>query len=133
MPKSRRQQVWERAGGRCEYCHVAQEYDPRPFHLDHIRPRKHGGATVIENLALYCAACSLYKGANASGFDPPTDTLQRLFDPRVDYWSDHFEWTDAILHGKTEIGRATIEVLRINDRLRIEHQTLLIKLNVFPS
>lgn len=54
---------------------MPQEHDPRPFHLDHIRPQKHGGPTVLENLSLSCAACSLFKGPNAAGYDPETDEL----------------------------------------------------------
>lgn len=91
MPKSRRQQVWERASGCCEYCQLPQEYDPRPFHLDHIRALKHDGPTVVENLALSCAACSLYKGSNAAGYDPDMGALCALFNPRTQNWNDHFK------------------------------------------
>ena len=132
MPKSRRAQVWERAGGLCEYCQMSQEWDPRPFHLDHIRPQKHGGPTVIGNLALCCAACSLFKGADLSGYDPETDIVQRLFNPRIDSWVDHFEWAGALLRGKTSIGRTTVHVLRINQPLRVAHRRLLIELEAFP-
>ncbi len=132
MAKSRRQQVWDRALGCCEYCQVAQQHDPRPFHLDHIRPQKHSGTTVLDNLALCCAACSLFKGPNPAGYDPETGTLTRLFNPRTDYWDDHFEWAGPVLIGTTDIGRATIQVLRINERLRVEHRSLLIDLGEFP-
>jgi hypothetical protein len=43
-----------------------------------------------------------------------------LFNPRHHNWSDHFEWHEAILVGLTPIGRATIELLGINDWQRIE-------------
>ena len=36
-------QVWRRADGRCEYCQLSQEFDDRPFEIDHIRSRKHLG------------------------------------------------------------------------------------------
>ncbi|MEQ8786364.1 MAG: HNH endonuclease signature motif containing protein [Pirellulaceae bacterium] len=132
MAKSRRQQVWQRAGGCCEYCRMPQDQDPRPFHLDHIRAQKHGGPTAIENLALSCAACSLFKGPNAVGYDPVTDEMQPLFNPRTQHWDDHFKWNDASLSGRTAIGRTTIRVLNINRPLRVLHRKLLIELGVFP-
>ena len=45
------------------------------------------------------------------------DTLRqfvRLYHPRKDRWSDHFEWNGAALIGRTQIGIVTIDVLRIN-------------------
>jgi hypothetical protein len=132
MPISLRQQVWERAGGYCEYCQLPQDHDPRPFHLDHIRPQKHDGPTVEENLALSCAACSLFKGPSPAGYDPETDTLYRLYNPRTQNWSDHFAWNGATLEGLTATGRTTISVLRINEPLRVRHRALLIELEVFP-
>ena len=132
MPPSRRQHVWERARGCCEYCQLPQDLDPRPFHLDHIRPQKHAGPTVVENLALCCAACSLYKGPNPAGYDPETDILHPLFNPRTHEWSEHFAWNEGSLAGLTAIGRTTISVLRINEPLRIRHRLLLIELGVFP-
>jgi hypothetical protein len=47
-------QIWRRAHGRCEYCRFSQEFDDRPFEIDHIRSQKHGGRTVASNLALSC-------------------------------------------------------------------------------
>jgi hypothetical protein len=132
MAKSRRQQVWQRANSCCEYCQMPQEHDPRPFHLDHIRPQKHDGPTVLDNLALSCAACSLFKGSNAAGYDPDTDTLQPLFNPRTQNWPEHFAWNGPTLLGLTPIGRTTVRVLNINERLRVLHRELLIELGVFP-
>ncbi len=86
----------------------------------------------MDNLALSCAACSLFKGSNPAGFDPNTGTLHPLFNPRTQSWSEHFTWNGAALVGLTGIGRATIRVLRINDALRIRHRELLMRLEVFP-
>jgi 5-methylcytosine-specific restriction endonuclease McrA len=51
-------QVRERAGGRCEYCHIPTLLYPLPFSADHIIARQHGGLTVLENLALSCLHCN---------------------------------------------------------------------------
>ena len=133
MPVSIRQRVWNRARGRCEYCGIPQELDVQPFQLDHIRAKKHTGPTTIANLALACLPYNSYKGANAAGYDPEGDDLQPLFNPRQNDWSKHFAWDGAVLRGKTPIGRATIEVLRINSPERVEHRRLLIEARLFPS
>ena len=79
-----------------------------------------------------CLFCSLYKGSNPAGFDFENDTLHPLFNPRTQKWDDNFAWNGATLKGLTSIGRATINVLRINEPLRIRHRELLIQLEVFP-
>jgi len=40
-------QVWHRAGERCEYCRMAQAHDELTFEVEHIISRKHGGQTVF--------------------------------------------------------------------------------------
>jgi hypothetical protein len=48
--------VWRRAGNRCEYCRVPQEYDRLPFEIDHVIAKKHRGPTRAGNLCLACFA-----------------------------------------------------------------------------
>lgn len=103
-----------RAGFRCEYCLLPEAADPLPFQVDHVRARKHGGATTFDNLALCCAHCNARKGTNAAGYDPQSDELVRLFNPRSDRWSDHFAWQGSSQTGLTPIGRATVAVLDTN-------------------
>ena len=79
-----------------------------------VVPRKHGGLTVENNLALACFYCNRYKGPNIAGIDPDTRLLSRLFDPRKDAWERHFRWHATRIEGLTEIGRTTIDVLRLN-------------------
>jgi 5-methylcytosine-specific restriction endonuclease McrA len=59
IPAWLRRQVVFRAGGRCEYCGLAQEGQEATFHVDHIVPRAAGGPTEADNLALACVSCSL--------------------------------------------------------------------------
>jgi hypothetical protein len=49
-----------------------------------------------------------------AGRDTITGDTVRIFDPRRDEWSDHFEWRGADLHGRTPIGRVTVLVLEMN-------------------
>jgi len=107
-------QVWERALGRREYCHLPASVYPLPFHVDHVVAHQHGGPTILDNLALACLHCNRHKGPNIAGRDPATGELDRLFHPRQDRWSEHFEWEGAKLVGKPVIGRITIQVLAIN-------------------
>jgi hypothetical protein len=55
-----------------------------------------------------------------------------LFNPRQQRWSRHFAWDGPRLVGLTPCGRATVDVLNINARHRIELRELLILGGVFP-
>ena len=114
MDDSLRQLVRSRANGKCEYCRFPEEHSFNPFQVDHIIAEKHGGPSVEWNLAWSCFYCNSYKGPNISSWDAETDAIIRLYHPRKDTWSDHFEWNESSLTPKTPIGEATIKVLRIN-------------------
>ena len=125
------QQVRRRAGERCEYCRIPQAAFRRPFHIEHIVAKQHGGLTDLDNLALACWHCNLKKGPNLAGVDPETGSLVALFHPRKDTWADHFAIRIEILvprgleiRGLTPVGRATIQVLGLNDEMRqlLRHQ-----------
>lgn len=97
MDAGLRDQVWHRAGGRCEYCHLTQEFDVLPFQVDHVVPRKHGGPTLLENLTLSCLPCNARKGPNLAGLDPESGVVVSLFNPRTQAWGGAFrvEWSSA--------------------------------------
>jgi hypothetical protein len=126
------QQVWSRAGQRCEYCHLPAAVYPLPFQIDHIIARQHGGKTRLENLALACLHCNRHKGPNIAGIDPASGLLVRLFHPRQDEWRMHFEWNVDELRGKTAIGGVTIDVLAINDPEFRAVRAVLIEEGAFP-
>jgi hypothetical protein len=123
--------VHQRAAFRCEYCHFPQRFAGLNFQIDHVIPEKHGGVTVADNLALSCYYCNSYKGPNLSGIDRLTQEIVVLFNPRHDIWSDHFEWEGPVLTGRTPCGRATIEVLRMNDPAAVALRRLLIRAGSF--
>ena len=132
MERALEQLVWARAGGRCEYCRVAQEHDRLPFEIDHVIAKKHGGPTRAGNLCLACFADNNHKGPNIAGLDPRTRKLTPLFNPRRHKWSRHFRWHGPILIGRTAIGRTTIVVLEINLDYRVAFRQGLIDESVFP-
>lgn len=132
MAKFRRKDVWLRAKGCCEYCKLPQHLSVLPHEVDHIRARKHHGSHTVENTCIACAHCNAAKGANAAGYDPESGDLVPLFNPRADAWHEHFFWDGAWLVGETPVGRATIDVLNINDPVCVDQRDLLIKANLFP-
>ena len=120
MSAALRKLVRHRAGSRCEYCRLP-ELAPhlQPFHLEHIRPRCHGGTTSLRNLAWACSRCNAFKGPNLSGVDPDSDRVLRLFNPRIDHWQEHFVMDGARIPPLTARGRTTAWLLEFNDQERL--------------
>lgn len=82
IPSSLRQLVIERAQGKCEYCLIHQEVSIYSHEVDHVIARKHGGQTVAKNLALSCLSCNRHKGSDLAIFDPISNEIVPLFNPR---------------------------------------------------
>lgn len=117
IPSQMRKRFRERANDHCEYCGLSQRGQEATFHVDHIIPVTSGGSTETSNLALACVSCSLRKGAREFAEDPESRELSRLYHPRRDRWSDHFEWHGLLAIGRTSIGRATVAALQMNRSL----------------
>ena len=127
MRPQTRQSIRDRAGDRCEYCRLHQSHEPfYRFHIDHIVAEVHGGKDEASNLALACHHCNERKGTNLSGIDPETGRVVRLFDPRRQRWSGHFRFDGPLIVGRTRVGRATVAVLAMNARDRVELRSELI-------
>jgi hypothetical protein len=113
--------VRRRAGDVCEYCRLPQRASPIVhFHVEHIIARQHGGQTELDNLALACSRCNFHKGPNIASLDPDSGQLVPLFHPRRDRWTDHFAWEDTDIVGRTAMGRATVQLLAMNEWERME-------------
>jgi HNH endonuclease len=104
-----------------------QENSELKHHVEHIIAKQHGGSDGAENLALACHRCNLRKGPNLTGIDPQTGQVARLFHPRRDRWSDDFVFEGARISGLTEVGRATVHVLDLNDARRLELRAEILK------
>ena len=133
MEEAAREAVRERASGLCEYCHLPEAHVLTPFNVEHIVARQHGGQDALSNLAYACLACNLHKGPNLTGIDPRTSKLTRLFNPRRHSWTRHFKLQGALLLGRTAVGRATVQVLAMNDPGRLDLRQELIDQGLFPS
>jgi hypothetical protein len=124
------QSVRQRAGNRCEYCHLPQEFSGLRFHVEHIVARQHRGTDDADNLALACPECNCHKGTNLTGVDPDTGKVTPLFHPRRDRWADHFKIVDGGIVGKTAAGRTTTWLLEMNSSERQRMRQRLIKLGL---
>jgi HNH endonuclease len=134
MANPLRELVRLRAGHRCEYCHLPDFAAPAStFHIEHIVAKQHRGGDDAENLAWCCHRCNLCKGPNLSGIDPLSENVVLLFHPRRQVWKRHFEWLGSVLIGRTQIGRATIAVLDMNDPHRVELRQLLMEEGDWPE
>ncbi|MCE9562500.1 MAG: HNH endonuclease [Planctomycetes bacterium] len=132
----RRAEVAQRAAHRCEYCHLPTRGQVATFPIDHIIPRSRGGTTDLGNLALACPHCNAHKWTGEEGIDPDTGATTAFFNPRQDFWAEHFEWSaerPGELIGRTPVGRATIDGLQINDVSMVEIRILLAELRLFPE
>jgi HNH endonuclease len=110
-----RQFVQKRAKNRCEYCRVSVLNAYFSFHIDHIVSLKHGGLTIVDNLAFACALCNLNKGSDIATFLGVIQIPTRFFNPRTDVWDDHFESLQTgELIAKTDIGEATMKIFKLN-------------------
>lgn len=127
--------VAERAAHRCEYCHAPEVVFTLRFELDHIVPISLGGLDTLDNLALSCRACNLWKSNATEETDPLTGATTRLFNPRQDVWVEHFTITRAAsahIIGMTPIGRATVERLRMNAAAQCEARYWWIQIGLYP-
>lgn len=59
---SLRWKVLSRDGFKCQYCGRSPRENGVKLHVDHIRPKKHGGKDIEGNLITACAECNLGKG-----------------------------------------------------------------------
>ena len=128
----RHELVVERANNRCEYCKMHQSLQGATFHLEHVIPRSHGGSDDVENLAWSCPSCNLHKSDRVKIRPVGSNQQVDLFNPRRDNWSDHFEWDDHQIVGKTEVGAATVDALDLNHERRLKIRQAEQLFGLFP-
>jgi hypothetical protein len=132
IPLETRRLVRERAGDRCEYCHVPEADTFMPHEIDHIYAEKHGGRSTIDNLCLSCWICNRHKGTDLASLDPLTGEITPLFHPRNDAWPENFSLDGPYIRPLTAHARVTVQLLQLNKRERVEERRLLIQLGRYP-
>lgn len=113
IPETLRRTVAVRAHYKCEYCRRPEMDSFIRYQSDHIISRKHGGKTILNNLAHACPICNNAKGSDLSTILQDEGNIVRLFHPRKDDWFDHFEVENGQILSKTDIGAATIKLLNL--------------------
>jgi hypothetical protein len=122
------------AKNRCGYCLNPQELIPYKLEIEHIIPKVLGGETIEENLWLACRECNSHKAGKIKVVDRLTGKTVRLFNPRRQVWSRHFEFSRDYreIIGKTACGRATVESLQMNNFYQITTRSIWVEVNKFP-
>ncbi len=129
MDAQTRELVQQRAGQRCEYCHLPESaVQYLVFHDDHIVAKQHldDVSDDPQSLAWACSECNYHKGPNLVSIDPQTKQQVGLFNPRMDDWNFHFAVDDGKIVGLTAAGRASARLLNMNaPRLvRLRHELI---------
>lgn len=127
-------QVARRAQKLCEYCRAPEIAFNFTFEVEHIVPLSQNGKTKSENLALACRACNIYKSDFLNGLDENGAETERLFNPRKDAWEENFfvDLENFTILGLSEIGKGTINRLRLNNPLQIQARKQWFRMELFP-
>ena len=134
LPPALREAVQERARGLCEYCHSQASLTGHEFTVDHILPESRGGGDEPGNLCCCCSECNSHKQARTELVDPRTGRVAPFFNPRSDRWDEHFRWspTSTRIIGRTPIGRATVDALRLNRRVLVQARRVWAQYGLHP-
>lgn len=134
IPVAVDREVRARARYQCEYCRSPEDINTDPFSIEHIHPVSLGGTNEEANLALSCLGCNLAKGARIDGLDSVTNLRVTLFNPRIQRWNEHFEWSDNYeqVEPRTATGRVTIIVLDLNRRKLCNLRHVLVNSELHP-
>ena len=116
IPIAIQRAVLELSRDYCEYCVVPSNFSTDYFHYEHIIALALNAPTELGNIARSCGICNNNKRDKIEHIDPLTQEIVRLFHPRQDVWTDHFQRSndDLYIVGITPIGRATIDLLKLN-------------------
>lgn len=134
IARSQRGRIAQEAKSRCGYCQTQEVVSGIPLTVEHIIPKARGGNDDDENLWLSCRQCNEKKGIAIDAMDPETGETVALFNPRTQTWPGHFSWSEDGIRiiPKTAIGRTTVEVLSLNDELRVRARALWVKAGYHP-
>ena len=124
IPETMRRQVSELANHKCEYCLIQESDTYFGCEIDHIISIKHGGKSLVENLAYACMICNRYKGSDL-GSITEEGILIRFYNPGTDYWNEHFSIQSNEIIPLTAIGVVTVKIFRFNEIARkVEREAL---------
>ena len=108
---------------KCSYCHRPIGLsDYRFFESDHIYPASEDGPDTPDNRTPACRECNRLKSNKTQWKDPDSGCNVSLFAPNKDIWEEHFSISEltGVIVGISPKGRATVDLLELNKRLRNE-------------
>ena len=134
MKESLRKAVRERAKFCCEYCFAQVLFSADVFSIEHIMPLVKGGLSVLYNLAFSCQCCNNHKFTATQAIDFVTGSMANLYNPRIDIWSEHFEWHNNFTEivGISPTGRATVQRLHLNREGLVNLRRVLFEAGLHP-
>jgi len=113
--------VRRRANFACEYCGVSEVDSGARLTLDHYQPTSQEGTDDPDNLIYACFACNVNKG----DYWPTATGQLPVWNPRDQRFDQHFvQDPDGELLPRTEIGRFTIHLVRLNRPELVAHRRL---------
>lgn len=126
--------VMQRSGHCCEYCKSQDKFSPVYFTIDHILPLIEGGTNDIENLAYACMLCNRLKWNKLVSIDPVSQDNVPIYNPRLDVWEQHFQWSGDYLSiiGVSAIGRALVFALKLNREKLIQYREEMLNVGYHP-
>jgi|SRR6266851_5494409 len=127
-----RRLVSARAEWICEYCLIADEDSYFGCAVDHIISEKHGGPTEAENLAFACVFCNQAKGSDVGSIYWVNRHFVRFYNPRTDWWAEHFQLAGNRIEGITPVGIVTAHILGFNRNEQILERQVLERMKLFP-
>ena len=128
-----RRLVYDRAKGCCEYCGLPEVAVLVSHEVDHVIAEKHGGSTDKDNLAIACTSCNKHKGSDLASIDPVNGAIVRLYQPRCDRWTEHFQFQAGEIIPLSAIGRVTVRLLQLNRSTRVSIRRLLAEAEVWKA
>ncbi|MEA5549681.1 HNH endonuclease [Anabaena cylindrica UHCC 0172] len=129
-----KQEVRLRAKSCCEYCYSQEKFATHSFSIEHIKPLSKGGESNFDNLALSCQGCNNYKYNKTEIQDPVSREIVPIYHPQQQNWQEHFSWNEnyTLIIGLTPIGRATVELLRLNREGLVNLRRILYAMGEHP-
>jgi hypothetical protein len=107
------QQVRARAQNRCE-C-AGFHFRTTGFRSISITSSRGSTAEAQKPITWLSVAFTATATRVLISHDTKTGDVVRLFHPRKDVWSEHFQLDGAVVAGMTAIGRATVHLLAMNE------------------
>lgn len=101
--------------------------------MDHIVSRKHGGASIADNLAYACGFCNRFKGSDLGSISEINGQLTSFFHPRTAHWALNFVLRGSLILPISTAGEVTVRIFGFNSEEQVLERKALIEKGRYPS